>query len=197
MRTYRADDVCGFRFSRAAWGEFSNFYPLPAAIPAGPWLFPTSEHLYQAAKFAVSPNIQARIAAAPDARDAARIGRNPGLPADPLWTQQRVDVMRWVIRRKLETLPRLMHGVLQRTGDRAIVEISNRDPFWGARIDKREADILYRGRNVLGRLWMELRQHARAGDPLARSSAWLENIRIGQLTQTADRAPRHPPYSPE
>ncbi|MCY4550411.1 MAG: NADAR family protein [Defluviicoccus sp.] len=133
MRTYPANDVCGFRFSRAEWGEFSNFCPLPAPIPAGPWLFPTSEHLYQAAKFAVSPNIQAHIAAAPTARDAARIGRNPGLPAHPLWTRQRVDVMRWVLRRKLETLPDWISPVLAATDDRPIVEISTRDPYWGAR----------------------------------------------------------------
>lgn len=185
MRTYRASDACGFRFSRAEWGEFSNFCPLPKPIPAGPWLFPTSEHLYQAAKFAVSPNIQAHIAAAPTARDAARIGRNPGLPASPLWNGQRVHVMRWVIRRKLEALPALIEPVLERSGDRPIVEISNRDPFWGAAIDKRPDGTVYRGCNVLGRLWMELRQHARDDDPQRHSNAWKPNIIIGKLA--------HPP----
>ena len=55
MRTYRADQACAFRFSRAEWGEFSNFCPLPTPIPAGPWLFPTSEHLYQACKVPTAP----------------------------------------------------------------------------------------------------------------------------------------------
>ena len=182
MRTYLASEACGFRFSRAEWGEFSNFFPLPEPISAGPWTFATSEHLYQAAKFAVSPNIQAHIAAAPTARDAARIGRNPGLPADPLWTQQRVAVMRWVIRHKLETLPSLIRPLLERTGDLPIVEISNRAPFWGAAIDKRPDGTVYHGRNVLGRLWMELRQHTRDRDPLALSSAWRGHILIGKLS---------------
>ena len=167
MRTYRADEACGFRFSRAEWGEFSNFYPLPAPIPAGPWLFPTSEHVYQAAKFSTDPDVQARIAAAPTARDAARIGRDKTLPADPLWTEQRIDVMRWVLRRKLETHPGPIGAVLDRTGERPIVEISNRDPFWGA----------------LGRLWMELRKQRRDEDPLAASENWLCRIRIGRLAE--------------
>ena len=177
MRTYRADEACAFRYTRAEWGEFSNFCPLPEPIPAGPWLFPISEHLYQAAKFAVSPNIQAHIAA----RDAARIGRNPDLPATPFWDRQRVNVMRWVIRRKLETLPSWMGAILLRTGDRPIVEISSRDAYWGARPESRAGQTVYRGRNVLGRLWMELRQHARDDDPLRHSLAWRPNVTIGRL----------------
>ena len=184
MRTYRAHEACAFRYTRAEWGEFSNFCPLPRPIPAGPWLFPTSEHLYQAAKFAVSPNIQAHIAAADTARDATRIGRNPGLPADPLWDRQRVDVMRWVIRRKLETLPAWMGAILLRTEDRPIVEISTRDRYWGARPEDSPQGPIYRGRNVLGRLWMELRQHARDDHPQRHSEAWRPNIMIGKLALT-------------
>ena len=74
-----------FRFSRAEWGEFSNFYPLPAPIPAGPWLFPSSEHLYQAAKFSAAPDVQAahrRSTHRPRRRPAS--AANKTLPADPL-----------------------------------------------------------------------------------------------------------------
>ena len=34
MRIYARDEACGFRFSRAAWGAFSNFQPV-APPPAG------------------------------------------------------------------------------------------------------------------------------------------------------------------
>lgn len=183
MRTYRASESCGFRFSRAEWGEFSNFYPLPAPIPAGPWMFATSEHLYQAAKFATDPGVQARIAAASTAREAASIGRDNTLPADPRWTEQRIHAMRWVLRRKLETHPALLGSALDRSGERPIVEISNRDPFWGAAIDKRPDGAHYRGHNALGRLWMELRQHRRDRDPLAASETWLRHLRIGRLSE--------------
>ena len=75
MRIYARDEACGFRFSRAAWGAFSNFQPLAVPIAAGPWLISSSESLYQSAKFAARPDIQQRIAAAPTAREAATLGR--------------------------------------------------------------------------------------------------------------------------
>ena len=157
MRTYPADDVCAFRFTRAAWGELSNFCPLPTAIVAGPWSFATSEHLYQAAKFAGRPEIQQRIANAPTPREAAAIGRTRGLGMNPAWPTERVNAMRWVLRMKHQSNQPLIDRVLAETGDRPIVEISARDDWWGAR----PAGAEYRGRNVLGRLWMELRQHLR------------------------------------
>ena len=46
MRVYAREHACGFRLSRNAWGELSNFYPLAAPIAAGPFLFHTSEALY-------------------------------------------------------------------------------------------------------------------------------------------------------
>ena len=182
MRIYAKDEVCGFRLTRAAWGAFSNFQPLAVPIAAGPWTFPTSEHLYQAAKFGARPDIQQRVAKAPTARDAVAIGRTPALGIDPGWNAQRVDVMRWVLRRKREANRAEIDAVLSATGDRPIVEISTPDPWWGARpIADR-----YKGKNVLGRLWMELRQQIRDGDPAAHSGAWSRRIRVGCLVRGAD-----------
>ena len=92
MRIYARDQVCPFRFVRAEWGAFSNFQPPTVPIAAGPWTLPTSEHLYQAAKFGARPDVQQRIAEAPTPREAAAIGRTPGLGIDPGWNAQRVDV---------------------------------------------------------------------------------------------------------
>ena len=180
MRIYARDQVCPFRFTRQRWGALSNFYPLAVPIAAGPWSFQFSESLYQAAKFAARPDVQQRIAAAPTAREAAAIGRTPGLGIDPDWNAQRVDVMRWVLRLKREANADQIDAVLAATGDRPIVEVSTRDPWWGAR----PVAGRYEGRNVLGRLWMELRQQVHDGDPAARSGAWLDRIRVGGL---ADR----------
>ena len=177
MRIYARDQVCCFRLTRAAWGTFSNFQPLAA----GPWTFVTSEHLYQSAKFGARPDIQQRIAEAPTARDAAAIGRTPGLGIDPGWNAQRVDVMRWVLRMKREANAAEVNAVLAATGDRPIVEVSTHDPWWGAR----PVADRYEGNNVLGRLWMELRQQLRDHDPAARSGAWLDRIRVGRLTPAA------------
>ena len=180
MRIYARDQACPFKLSRAAWGAFSNFQPLAVPIAAGPWMLPTSEHLYQASKFGTRPDIQQRIAGAPTAREAAAIGRTPGLGIDPGWNAQRVDVMRWVLRMKREANAAEIDAKLAATDDRPIVEVSTRDPWWGA---CPVADR-YEGRNVLGRLWMELRKHLRDGDPAARSGAWVERIRVGCLARS-------------
>ena len=80
MRVYPRDQACGFRYTREAWGAFSNFQLLPVPIVAGPWSFGTSEAAYRACKFPAHPGVQQRIAEAPTAREAAAIGRTPGLP---------------------------------------------------------------------------------------------------------------------
>ena len=189
MRVYIKEQACGFRFTKAAWGAFSNFQPLAVPIVAGPWSFQFSESLYQAAKFAGRPDVQQRIAEAPTAREAAAIGRTPGLGIDPGWNAQRVDAMRWVLRMKREANAAEIDAVLAETGERPIVEVSTRDPWWGAR----PVSDRYEGSNVLGRLWMELRQHLREDNPAARSRAWTGCIRVGCLaggTDVAQAAPQ-------
>ena len=177
MRVYPRHQACAFRFTAAAWGELSNFFPLAVPIAAGPWTFVTSEALYQACKFPAHPDIQQRIAEAPTAKDAAAIGRTTGLGIDPGWSAQRVDVMRWVLRLKREANAAEIDEVLAKTGERPIVEVSTRDAWWGAR----PVGGRYEGHNVLGRLWMELRQQLRDGDAAARSGAWIDRIRVGCL----------------
>ena len=181
MRVYAKEHACGFRFTREAWGELSNFHPLAAPIAAGPFRFATSEALYQAAKFGARPDVQRRIAEAPAPKAAAAIGRTPGLGIDPGWNAQRVDVMRWVLRMKREADRAGIDAVLAATGDRPIVEVSTRDPWWGAR----PVADRYEGRNVLGRLWMELRHQLRENDPAAGSGAWTGRVRVGCLAGAA------------
>ena len=189
MRTYIKEQACGFRFTKAAWGAFSNFQPLAVPIMAGPWSFGTSEAAYQACKFPAHPGIQRRIAEAPTAREAAAIGRTSGLGIDPGWNARRVDVMRWVLRLKREANAAEIDAALAETGERPIVEVSTRDPWWGAR----PVADRYEGHNVLGRLWMELRQQLREDDPAAHSRAWTGRIRVGCLagaTPLAHAAPQ-------
>ena len=188
MRVYTRGGVCPFRFSRAQWGEFSNFFPLALPIAAGPWLFNNSEALYQACKFPARPDIQQRIAEAPTPREAAAMGRTPGPGIDPGWNAQRVDVMRWVLRMKREANRDGIDALLAATDERPIVEVSTRDAWWGAR----PVADRYEGHNVLGRLWMELRQQLREDDPASRSRAWAGRIRIRRLSE-AGTAPPVPP----
>ena len=85
--------------------------------------------------------------------------------------------MRWVLRLKHEANQAEIDAVLAATRDRPIVEMSTRDPWWGAR----PVGDRYEGRNVLGRLWMELRQQLLEGNPESRSGAWLGRICVGRL----------------
>ena len=100
------------------------------------------------------------------------MGRDTNNRPDADWNDRRVDAMRWVIRMKREANPELVDALLQKSGDRPIVEHSRHDSFWGARP---EGGKLV-GQNILGRLWMELRQQVRDGDPRALASAWEDPI---------------------
>ena len=187
MRIYIKEQACGFRFTKAAWGQPSatssplrrgRSWPVP-----GPLGFPKA-CLPGLPNSPAHPDVQQRIAKAPTAKEAAAIGRAPGLGIDPGWNAQRVDVMRWVLRMKREANAAEIDTLLAETGERPIVEVSTRDPWWGAR----PVGDRYEGHNVLGRLWMELRHHLREDDPAARSGAWTGRIRVGRLADGAPRA---------
>ena len=70
-----------------------------------------------------------------------------------------------------------MDAVLVANGDQPIFQLSTRDPWWGVR----PVADRYKGRNVFGRLWSELRQQLRDGDPAARSGACRARIRVSRL----------------
>ena len=171
-RSYDAGKACVFRSTRGEWGIFNNSARLPEPISAADRAFATSEHLYQAARFRHSPEVQARITGAGSAGEAVKIGSDETNGPDADWNRRRVDAMRWVIRMKREAHPGLVDAALQKTGDRDIVGSSDEDPFWGARPE----DGRLVGQNTLGRLWMELRQQLRKGDPLSRASAWTNPL---------------------
>ena len=119
-------------------------------------------------------------------RPSSKILRRPrkGAPVDVAggWNALRVDFMRWMLRMKREANSTKIDAVLAATGARPIVEILTRDPWWGAR----PVADRYEGRNVLGRLWMELHQQLRDHDPAARSGGWLDRTRVSRLAGLTD-----------
>lgn len=159
QRVYRRTDACAFRTTRGPWGLLSNFAPTPGGIVVNGLRFATSEALYQALK-STQPAVQARIAAAATPKAAKAIGRGAPLRAD--WEQVKVEAMRLTLRLKAAAPGHA--GAVQRmlaaTGTRPIVEDSRHDAWWGARP---QPDGRLIGHNVLGRLWMELREEIRTG----------------------------------
>src|SRR5690349_17201050 len=96
-----------------AYGAFSNFSP--HGIELNGFWWPTTEHYFQAQKFAGTPyEEQVRLATTP--KQAAEIGRDRRLPLRPDWKRVKDDVMRRAVMCKFETHAPLRELLLA-TGD--------------------------------------------------------------------------------
>lgn len=135
-------------------GCFSNFSRHGFELDGAYW--PTSEHYFQAQKFAGTDHAEA-VRRAPTPKEAAAMGRDRALPLRPDWEQVKDGVMRRAVRRKFETYPELRH-VLLATGDELIVENAAKDWYWGCGKDGT-------GKNMLGRILMEVRAALRESAP--------------------------------
>jgi len=130
------------------YGGFSNFSPHPVELKGRNW--PTSEHYFQAQKFAGTEHEEAvRFAKSPMV--AARIGRRRPLRSD--WEAAKDDIMREVLRAKFSQHPDLW-SLLLSTGDAQLVEHTKNDRYWADAGDGT-------GKNRLGQLLMELRAKLR------------------------------------
>jgi ribA/ribD-fused uncharacterized protein len=128
------------------FGEFSNFSPHSVQLKGRVW--PTSEHYFQAQKFAGTEHEEeVRLATSP--MIAARLGRARSRPLRQDWERVKDDVMREALRAKFTQHPAL-RGLLLSTADRHLIEHAKNDRYWGDGGDGS-------GRNRLGELLMELR----------------------------------------
>jgi len=137
-----------------AYGEFSNFAPYRVWLKDKSW--PTSEHYFQAQKFAATDHEEA-IRLAQSARVAANMGRSRQRPLRPDWEQVKDDVMREAVRAKFSQHPELAEMLLA-TEDAEIVETAARDSYWADGGDGS-------GLNRLGQILMEIRAEVRAARP--------------------------------
>jgi type I restriction enzyme S subunit len=120
----------------------------------------TSEALYQACRFPHLPDVQNLIISQRSPMAAKMKSKPHRTESRPDWDQVRVPVMRWCLRVKLaQNWPRFSH-LLKATGDKPIVEESQRDTFWGA---KPANDQTLVGENRLGQLLVQLRKEIHAG----------------------------------
>ncbi|MEN6627143.1 MAG: NADAR family protein [Candidatus Sumerlaeia bacterium] len=129
------------------YGEFSNFWRQEFELDGAPW--PTTEHYFQAQKFAGTGHVET-VRLAPTPRDAARIGRDRGLPLRPDWEEVKEDVMRRALRAKFAQNEPLKQLLLS-TGDEELIETTTDDTYWGCGTEGH-------GQNRLGVLLMELRK---------------------------------------
>lgn len=128
------------------YGEFSNFSAHPFKMGGRVW--PTSEHYFQAKKFAGTEHEEAvRNAKTPSL--AAKLGRSRALPLRADWEVVKEDVMRAALKAKFEQHPKLK-SLLLSTGDAELIEHTRNDRYWADGGDGT-------GKNRLGILLMELR----------------------------------------
>jgi len=152
FRHYHADDVAAFHRVRDPYGMFSNMaagYPLRV----GGIQATSSEAAYQALRFPDLPEFQAEILVLGNPILAKRHAYTRIAETRLDWDAVKVNIMRYVLRAKFCSQQEALLPALAETGDRPIVEVSLRDDFWGAKPDGERLV----GRNVLGRLLMELR----------------------------------------
>jgi ribA/ribD-fused uncharacterized protein len=132
------------------YGVFSNFSRHPFELDGRRWL--TSEHYFQAQKFAGTPHAE-EVRQAKGPMEAARMGRERHRPLRRDWEKVKDEVMRRAVRHKFETYPELQELLLG-TGDAELVEKTSDDYYWGCGTEGT-------GKNMLGQILMELRASLR------------------------------------
>src|SRR3954465_12411640 len=100
------------------YGEFSNFSPHPIEVDGKIW--PTSEHYFQAQKFAGTEHEEA-VRQAKSPMIAARMGRSRERPLRPDWEVVKDDIMRDVLCAKF-TQHSNLGSLLLHTGQAELIE---------------------------------------------------------------------------
>jgi len=132
------------------YGCFSNFAEYPIRVDGETW--PTSEHYFQAQKFADAAEREA-VRRAPTPARAKRMGNDRGRRLRADWESIKVAVMREAVGAKFRQHPELREKLLGTT-DAKLVEHTDRDAYWGDGGDGS-------GKNMLGRVLMEIREELR------------------------------------
>lgn len=154
--SYVKDDVCYFKKTKEKYGGLSNMaagYP----IIINKVRILTSEALYQSCRFSNHSGIQREIInqkSPMSAKMKSKLYRNHTRED---WDDVRVDIMKWCLRLKLGFNFLKFGRLLETTSSKDIVEYSHKDLFWGSILSKEDSSLLV-GKNVLGKLLMELRE---------------------------------------
>ena len=133
------------------YGEFSNFAPFPIFLQGKRW--PTSEHYFQAQKFAGTPH-EEEVRRVKKPMIAAQMGRDRQRPLRRDWEAVKDNVMLAALRAKF-TQHSDLRALLLETGDARLVEHTANDSYWADGGDGS-------GKNRLGELLMRVREELRA-----------------------------------
>jgi ribA/ribD-fused uncharacterized protein len=153
MEAYTKNAVCWFSKVKEQWGELSNMSN-DCPVKVNGIQIKNTEALYQAARFPDYPEIQMEILKGHSgmaSKMTSKKYRKTHTRED--WDTVKNDIMRYCLELKLYYNYRTIKMLLDESGQRAIVEKSHKDTYWGAV----EKDGLLQGDNILGKLWMDIR----------------------------------------
>lgn len=146
-----------YRANEKPYGAFSNLFRRPVLFEGEE--FPTAEHAYQAGK-ARKKDVRAWILSAPSPSLVAMAAH--GLytwDIVPNWSKVKFDRMREVLRAKFAQHEDLRHLLLS-TGSARLVESCKTDNL----VNRTWGEVNGKGKNMLGRLLMEVRDELRTED---------------------------------
>lgn len=143
-------DVIKFYGVNDEFGCFSNFSPHPIELAGKHW--PTSEHYFQAQKFAGTAD-EEEVRQAESPMVAARMGRSRKRPLRPDWESVKDQIMHEAVLAKF-TQHADLRDVLLATGDSLIVEHTSNDRYWADGGDGT-------GKNRLGQILVQVRETLR------------------------------------
>jgi N-glycosidase YbiA len=153
MSDEKPEPVINFYSTSGEYGCFSNFSRHAIHLKGKRW--PTSEHYFQAQKFAGEPDEEEiRMAAKPSL--AAGMGRDRKRPLRRDWESVKDQIMLEAVRAKFSQHDDLK-AILLGTGDAKLIEHTANDSYWADGGDGS-------GKNRLGQLLMKVREELRVAE---------------------------------
>jgi ribA/ribD-fused uncharacterized protein len=154
LRQYDSTHCAVFKKTKEKWGELSNMAGgFPVVVNSVP--IKSIEALYQACRFPHLPDVQEKILSQNSPMTAKMVGKPYRDNSRTDWDEVRIKIMKWALRVKLAQNWDRFSSVLIESNNMPIVELSNKDNFWGAMPSE---EGIYIGVNALGRLLMQLRE---------------------------------------
>lgn len=135
-----------FYYTKEFYGCFGNFSRHSVKIDNKQW--PTTEHYFQAQKFA-GTQYEEWVREASGPGEAAKRGRDRSKPLRKDWEEVKDDIMRKAVLEKMKQHPEVLEKLLS-TGTEEIIEDSPVDYYWGCGKNRT-------GKNMLGKILMEIR----------------------------------------
>jgi ribA/ribD-fused uncharacterized protein len=159
-RQYDGRHCAVFKKTKEKWGELSNMAAGFPVVVNGVQI-KSIEALYQACRFPHLPDVQEKILSEGSPMTAKMVGKPYRDESRADWEQVRILIMKWALRVKLAQNLERFSSVLIQSNNMPIVELSNKDDFWGA---KPIEGGIYVGVNALGRLLMQLREQIQSNE---------------------------------